>query len=120
MIFEWVFEFLVFTAIAFVTPHIVPGVKVRGIGSAVLVALVFGVLNFLVGWILTFVITMLSLPLTCLSLGLFNLVIPTLVFAALLKVTDALLESFELKGWWPALAMGLLFSLGSFVAQKLI
>jgi putative membrane protein len=112
-------ELVIYTAIAFVSPRIVPGVKVRGIGSAVLVALVFGLLNFLVGWLLTLVVTVLSLPLTCLSLGLFKLLIPTLVFAALLKITDAVLESFELEGWWPALAMGLLFSLGSFLTHYL-
>lgn len=115
-----ILQFLIFTAIAFVTPQIVPGVKVRGISSAVLVALVFGLLNFLIGWLLTLVITLLSLPLTCLSLGLFRLLIPTIVFAALLKLTDVFLESFELEGWWPALAMGLLFSLGSYLAQYLV
>ena len=112
-------ELLAYTAIAFVSPHIVPGVKVRGIGAAVLVALVFGLLNFLIGWLVTFVLTLLSLPFIVLSLGLFKLVIPTLIFAVLLKITDVFLEPFELEGWTPALIMGLLFSIGSFLTRYL-
>ena len=113
-------QFIVFTAIAFVSPRLIPGVKVRGIGAALLVALVFGLLNLLIGWLLTSVITLLSLPFVILSLGLFRLVIPTIIFAVLLKITDALLESFELKGWWPALAMGFLFSVGNFLVHRLM
>ncbi len=112
-------EFIVYTAIAFVSPQIIPGVKVRGIGSALLVALVFGLLNLLIGWLLTGVLTLLSLPVIVLSLGLFKLVIPTIIFAILLKITDFFLDSFELEGWLPAFAMGFLFSLGSFLAHYL-
>lgn len=113
-------QFIVFTALVFVAPYLIPGVKVRGIGAAVLVALVFGLLNLLIGWLLTLVLTLLSLPFIVLSLGLFKLVIPTLIFAVLLKITDAFLEPFELKGWWPALGMGLLFSVGNFVTYYLV
>ena len=113
-------ELLVYTAIAFVSPRIVPGVRVQGIAAAVLVALVFGLLNFLIGWLVTFVLTLLSLPFYVLSLGLFKLVIPTLIFAVLLRITDAFLEPFELDGWKPALIMALLFSIGSFLTSYLL
>ena len=38
-----VIKFAVFAAIALISPRIIPGVKVRGAGSALLVALVFGI-----------------------------------------------------------------------------
>jgi len=112
-------SFVVYTLIAFLSPQILPGVKVKGIETAALVAFVFGVLNLLIGWILGGILSLLTLPLTCLTLGLFSLVIPTLVNAVLLKITDAFLEPFELKGWWPALGMGLLFGLGSLLVRAL-
>ncbi len=112
-------SFVVFTLIALLSPQILPGIKVKGIGAAALVAIVFGLLNLLIGWILKSVLGFLTLPLTCLTLGLFSLLIPTIVNAILLKITDAFLEPFELKGWWPALGMGLLFGLGSLLVRAL-
>jgi len=114
-----VVSFVVYTVIAFLSPQILPGIKVKGIEAAALVALVFGVLNLLIGWILSGALSLLTLPLTCLTLGLFSLVIPTLVNAVLLKITDAFLEPFEIKGCWPALGMGLLFGLGSLLVRAL-
>lgn len=112
-------SFVVYTLIALVSPQILPGVKVKGVETAALVAIVFGILNLLIGWILSGALSLLTLPLTCLTLGLFSLVIPTIVNAILLKITDSLLVSFEIKGWWPAFGMGLLFGLGSLLVRVL-
>ena len=111
------FKFLIFTAIAAVSPQILPGVKVKGIGAAASVALIFGLLNLLFGWILGLAVKLVTLPLACLTFGIFWVLIPMLVNAVLLKVTDAFLDPFELDGWWPALGMGLLFGLASLVAN---
>ncbi|MEE8523690.1 MAG: phage holin family protein, partial [Thermoanaerobaculia bacterium] len=81
-------KLIVFTFIAFISPQIFRGIKVRGVGAAVTVAVVFGILNVLIGWLLKLVIGLLSFPLTVLTLGLFLLLIPTLVNAILLKITD--------------------------------
>lgn len=112
-------SFIVFTVIALVSPQILPGIKVKGLGTAALVALVFGVLNLVIGWLLGFVVGLVVLPFTCLTLGLFAFLIPMIVNAILLKITDVVLESFEIKGWGPALGMGLLFGLGSLLVRAL-
>ena len=111
--------FLVLTVVAFLAPQILPGVKVKGIGTAALIALVFGLLNLLIGWLLKAVVGFLSLPLIVVTFGLFAIVVTTAVNALLLKLTDALIEAFELDGWWPALGMGFLFALGGRLAHAL-
>lgn len=113
-------KFLIFTAIAAVSPQILPGVKIKGMGAAAAVALIFGLLNLFFGWLLGLAAKVVSLPLACLTFGLFWLLIPTIVNAVLLRITDAFLDPFELDGWWPALGMGLLFGLGSLVANALV
>ncbi|MEM6797467.1 MAG: phage holin family protein, partial [Acidobacteriota bacterium] len=112
-------QFLVLTAVAFLAPQILPGVKVKGISAAALVALSFAVLNLLLGWILTTVLTLTSLPLLILTLGLFEVVITALVNGLLLKLADRFLDSFDLDGWLPAFGMGLLFALGGWLARAL-
>ena len=111
--------FLVLTVIAFLAPQILPGVKVRGIQAAALVAFSFAVLNLLFGWLLTGALTLLSLPLVVVTLGLFVVVITTVVNGLLLKLADKLLDSFELDGWMSAFAMGFLFGLGSWITGLL-
>ncbi|HVV16773.1 MAG TPA: phage holin family protein [Polyangia bacterium] len=67
-------------------------VKVRSIGSAVAVAVVFSLLNFFLGWLIR---VALFLP-AILTLGLLFLVLPFIVNTILLWLTDKLLGSFEI------------------------
>ncbi len=67
-------------------------VKVRSVGSAVVVAVVFSLLNFFLGWLIR---VALFLP-AILTLGLLFLVLPFIVNTILLWLTDKLLRSFEI------------------------
>ena len=73
--------------------RLLPGVRVRSIGSAVLVAIVFSVLNFFLGW---FIRAMLFVP-AIFTLGLLFLFVPFIVNTVLLWLTDKLMASFEIK-----------------------
>jgi putative membrane protein len=70
-----------------------PGVEVKGVKSAVIVAVVFSVLNLLLGW---FIKGVLFVP-ALLTLGLLFFFIPFIINAVLLWLTDKLVDSFELK-----------------------
>ena len=106
-------EILVLTVVALVSPQVFPGVTVKNASTAALVALIFVLLNLAIGWFLHFVLGLVSLPLIVLTLGLFALVVIATVNALLLKLTDSVLDTFEIRGWWPAFGMGFLFALGS-------
>ncbi len=108
---------IVFTVLALVAPQVFPGVTVRNGWTAFMVAVVFGFLNVVIGWLITAVLAVVSFPLIVLTGGLFKLVVPTLVNAVLLKATDGILREFELKGWVPAFGMGFLFALGGMVVH---
>lgn len=69
-----------------------PSVKVRSAGSALVVAIVFSVLNVLLGWLIR---VALFLP-AILTLGLLFLFLPFIVNTILLWLTDKLLRSFEI------------------------
>jgi putative membrane protein len=72
-----------------------PGiVRVRSSGAALVVAIVFSVLNFFLGWFLRAVLFVPSV----LTLGLLFAFVPFLVNATLLWLTDKLMASFELRG----------------------
>jgi putative membrane protein len=76
-----------------------PGVHIKRTRSAVLVAVVFGLLNVLIGWLIKFVLAaVLFLP-AILTLGLAWVLVPFVANLVLLWITDELLETFELASF---------------------
>ena len=70
-----------------------PDLEVKNVGTAVIVALVFSVLNFLLGWLIYVVLFVPAL----FTLGLLFAFIPFVVNTAMLWLTDKLIDSFEIK-----------------------
>lgn len=82
---------------------LLPGVTVANYWTAVIVALVLAILNFLVKPILV----LLTLPVTILTLGLFLLVIN----AVIIFIADGFVAGFNVDGWLMAIIFSLLLSL---------
>lgn len=85
----------VIAAALLVTAYVVPGFRVRNAGTALMAALVVGLVNA----ILRPILLLLTLPINILTLGLFTFVIN----AALLKLAAAVVPDFEIDGWGPAI-----------------
>lgn len=85
-----------------VASYIVPGVSVTLLG-AIVMAIVLGILNLFLKPILT----ILTLPITILTLGLFSLVINAL----LIMLADALVPGFSIGGFWIAVLFSIVLSL---------
>jgi putative membrane protein len=81
------------TATILLLARLLPSVRIKGIGSAVVVAIVFSVLNFLLGWIIK---AALFVP-AVLTLGLLFLFVPFIVNTVMLWLTDKLLHAFEIQ-----------------------
>lgn len=94
-----------------VAPHVLSGIHVEGLGSALLAAVVYAVLAVLIGWLVRAVVTLLSIVPGCLTFGLFFLLIPIIANAVLLKLTAGMLASFEIRTWIAAFALSIPVSL---------
>jgi putative membrane protein len=70
-----------------------PGVRIRSAGTALIVAVVFSVLNFFLGWLIRAVLFVPAL----LTLGLLFFFMNFIVNTVLLWVTDKLMGSFEIR-----------------------
>jgi putative membrane protein len=105
---------LIINAIAlYVTASILPGITLRddSVGTLLLIALVFGIVNAIVKPITT----LLTCPMIILTLGLFSLVINALM----LLLTSALLgaETFHIDGFWTALLAGIVMAIVAMIAE---
>lgn len=96
LLITWV----VFAAALMLGAQLLPGVKLKDWGTAFGAAATFGVLNVLLGWLLKFVVTVVSIPAILLTLGLFALFIHTIVNMLLLKLADSAVgEQFEVESF---------------------
>jgi putative membrane protein len=84
---------VVLAATVLAIARFLPDVRVLGFGTAVVVSIVFSVLNFLLGWAIHAVLFVPAL----LTLGLLFFFIPFIVNTAMLWLTDKLVAAFEIK-----------------------
>ena len=108
LILIWCCNALALLAVA----YLLPGVSVDGFGSALIAALVLGLINTLIRPLLI----LLTLPVTVLSLGLFILVINGLLF----WLAGSVLRGFHVSGFWVGMMGALLYSIISYVLSLLI
>jgi putative membrane protein len=73
--------------------RVLPDVRIRSAGTAIVVAVVFSLLNFFIGWLIG---VLLILP-TVLTFGLLLLIFPFVVNTILLWLTDKVMSSFKIE-----------------------
>jgi putative membrane protein len=95
-----------------IVAYILPGINVASFGSALIAALVLGLLNTLVKPLLI----LLTLPITVVTLGLFLLVINALVF----WFAGSILKGFQVNGFWWAVIGAIVYSLVSGLLSRLM
>ena len=103
---------LINAAALFALPYLMQSVRVEGFTTALIAALVLGLVNVLIRPILV----LLTLPVTVLTLGLFIFVINGLLFWAVANFVGG----FQVAGFWSAMIAALLYSLISWALSALI
>lgn len=98
-----VLNILVSAVAVLVTGRLLSGVTVDGFGTAILVAVVLGVVNAVLGPVLFY----LTLPINVITLGLFTFVI----IAGLVMTTAAVVPGFKVASWWWALGFAFVLAL---------
>jgi len=85
-----IWSLLILSIAIFIVARLLPGIHVKSFWTAIWVAIVYSIVNFLLGWLLT----LLALPFIWITFGLFKLVIN----AFLLWLTDKLIDDFKIDG----------------------
>jgi putative membrane protein len=111
MLQKLLLRWAVLTLAVWLATYVVPDVEVHGgFWTFVWVALLFGLVNAIIGPFLR----LLALPFTLLTLGLFALV----VNGVLVAITAGLSEKFDVGGFFPAFLAALVISLVSMVLNR--
>ncbi len=107
---HWLISWLILSVSVYIAAAVIPGIKLKGFAGAILVSALFGILQFFLGKLL-----FVTLGIATLGLGfLFAFLTRWVVSTLLLKLTDLMSDSLEIKGLAPAFwAAGLMSLLGS-------
>lgn len=100
---------LITAAVIYFASKSMPRVHVNSFGKAFLVAIAIGLLNFLVGWLL-------SLILNIATLGIFyftglTFIISIVVNAIIIEIVDQFSKGFNTDGFTPSLALAVIIAL---------
>ncbi len=108
LILTWLINALALLAL----PYVVPSVQVSGFGTALVAALLLGLVNTLIRPLLL----LLTVPATVLTLGLFIFVINGLLF----WMVASFVEGFHVAGFWSAVLGAIVYALISWAASVLV
>jgi putative membrane protein len=107
-----IIDVLVTAGLLYGLASVLPGVRLKSYGSALGVALVYGLLNFFLFWLIALIA---FIPMM-LSFGLFGLVIN----AFLLWLTDKLIDDFEIDSVRTTLIMAVLLTVGKYILRLIL
>ena len=110
-----IWNLFLLSAAVFMVSNFLPGIRIENYGTAIIVAVVYSIINFLLGWVLVF----LSFPLILITFGLFNFVIN----AFMLWITDKMIDGFEIQGagttLFASFLISVIYSILRFIFQRL-
>jgi putative membrane protein len=95
---NWILQLLINAGILVLAAKLMPSVKIKSFGTAVLVALVIGILNATIGALLRF-------PLNLLTLYLLSFFVRLIVLAIVIKIADKFFAGFEVRNFTTAVIL---------------
>lgn len=110
------FSWLVLSLAVWLTSAALPGFHVRDFKSAILVAALFGILNFLIGWLFFALFTVATLGIA----WLLAFITRWIIDAIILKIVDSMSDRLTIDGFGWALGGALLMSAVGTLAEWLV
>ena len=112
MLVHWIVNWLLGALARWRVAQIVPGMQIRGFGTAMLATVMIALVNITIGPVLRFI----AFPLTILTLGLFRLVLNAL----LLKLASMFTPGFRIDGFLNALLGSLVLTVLDIVLHRVV
>jgi putative membrane protein len=109
---HWLIDWLLSALALYLMAQMIPGIAIRGFGTAMIAAVVFGLVDIILGPFLQF----LAFPLTFLTLGLFTFVIK----GFLLKLAAIFTPGFHVEGCLPPIIGALVLTILGIILRHFV
>ena len=110
---NFILELLVNAGVLFLLAALLPSVNIKNYGTAIVVALVIGILNATIGFLL-------RLPLNIVTLGLLSFLVRLIVSAVMIKLADKIFSGFEVKGWGAAIILAICIAIAGTLLHNIL
>ena len=110
---EFIVNLLVSAGVLMVMAYIMPQVTVKSFTTALGVALLVGILNATIGWILSGIFNLFTL-------FLIGFIVKLIVSALMIKLADKLMSNFSVAGFWPALVIAIALAAASTLVDRVM
>lgn len=108
MILKWLIHILLDAVVLLIAAKMMSSVKLSGFKTAIFVALIIGVLSFLIGWLLTLILNVATFGIFYLTgLGFITRIIAN---AIVIEIADGLSSDFDTKGFLPSLILAVIIA----------
>jgi putative membrane protein len=110
----WILQLLINAAVLLLASKLMTTVKIRSYGTAILVALVIGILNATIGALLRF-------PLDLVTFFFLSFFVRLIVTAIVIKITDKFFSGFEVQSFTAAIILACIMAVaGSLLTYFLV
>ena len=110
---EFIVNLLVSAGVLVLMSYIMPQVTVKSFTTALGVALLVGILNATIGWVLSGIFNLFTLFLV-------SFIVKLIVSAIMIKLADKLMRNFSVAGFWPALVIAIALAAASTLVDRLM
>lgn len=115
---QWLIHIIIDAAVLLIAAKYMPKVELKGFKTAIIVALIIGVLSFLLSWILTAVLNIATLGLFY-FLGL-GFIIRIIVYAIIIEIADKISKDFKTIGFLPSLWLAIILAIVGAIVDAIL
>jgi len=106
---QWLLHIIIDAAVLLIAAKYMAKVELKGWKTAIIVALIIGILSFLLSWLLTGLLHLATLGLLY-FLGL-GFIIRIIVYAIIIEIADKLSKDFKTVGFLPSLWLAIILAI---------
>lgn len=116
--FQWLIHIVIDALVLLAAAKMMPKVELKGLKTAIIVALIIGVLSFLLSWILTTILNVATLGIFYfLGLGFITRVV---AYAIIIEIADKMSKDFKTIGFLPSLWLAIILALVGVLIDAII
>lgn len=107
--FQWLIHIIIDALVLLAAARMMPKVELKGFKTAIIVALIIGILSFLLSWLLTAILNVATLGIFYfLGIGFITRVI---AYAIIIEIADKFSDDFKTVGFLPSLWLAIILAI---------
>lgn len=115
---QWLIHILIDSLVLLAAAKMMSGVELKGFKTAIIVALMIGVLSFFLSWLFTLILNVATLGIFY-FLGL-GFITRTIAYAIIIELADKLSSDFKTRGFLPSLWLAIILALVGAIVDAFI